>query len=521
MSESPIRLRLEGIAKAYANPVLRNVSLELRAGEVHALLGENGAGKSTLGKIVCGHVQADSGQLWLDGQPFLPRNKTHAESLGLRMVRQELGIVGTLSVAENIFLADLQQHTRWRLLNRRSLHQQARKYLELVGLADVDPTCPAGTLGIGQQQAIEIAAALTKPCRLLVLDEPTASLSANEVDRLFERIATLSREGTTVVYVSHRLEEIRRICDRLSILRDGELIHTGDSMAIEPSEAVRLMIGRSLGALVHTESSNSTPTAGLSVQGLETGFVRNVSFTANQGEILGFAGLVGAGRTETLRAVFGADARQAGEIFIGENKRPAKINNTTDAAAAGMTFLSEDRKEQGLLLPQSIASNMALGPLSAWVGAARSLGLWRWVKKGLGQTETNAMAKQLGVRCSDLSQPVVQLSGGNQQKVLIGRALLLNPAILIFDEPTRGIDVGARLEIYTQMRALAAQGRTLLVASSDIHELMAICDHIAVMSRGELTKVFARNEFHETAILAAALAPPLATNILPLKDQTL
>jgi ribose transport system ATP-binding protein len=521
MSESPIRLRLEGIAKAYAAPVLRNISLELRAGEVHALLGENGAGKSTLGKIVCGHVQADAGRLWLDNHPFIPRDKSHAESLGLRMVRQELGIVGTLSVAENIFLADLKQHTRWRILNRRDLHQQARKYLELVGLSEVDPAWPAGSLGIGQQQAIEIAAALTKPCKLLVLDEPTASLSSNEVDKLFERIAVLSREGTTVVYVSHRLEEIRRVCDRLSILRDGELIHTGDAMATEPQEAVRLMIGRPLGALALTERKNPTGRTGLRVQGLNAGFVRNVSFTANQGEILGFAGLVGAGRTETLRALFGADPRQAGEIFVGENELPAKINNTTDAAAAGLAFLSEDRKEQGLLLPQSVANNMALGPLSTWVGAARASGLWRWVGKSLGQAETSSMANQLGVRCSDLSQPVVQLSGGNQQKVLIGRALLLNPAILIFDEPTRGIDVGARLEIYTQMRSLAAQGKTLLVASSDIHELMAIGDHIAVMSRGELTKTFARKDFDETLILAAALAPPAAIDSPPLKDQTL
>jgi ribose transport system ATP-binding protein len=341
------------------------------------------------------------------------------------------------------------------------------------------------------------------------------------VDRLFERIAVLSREGTTVVYVSHRLEEIRRICNRLSILRDGELIHTGDAMAIEPQEAVRLMIGRSLGELARTENTNTTPRAGLRVQGLNAGFVRNVSFTANQGEILGFAGLVGAGRTETLRAVFGADPRQAGSIFVGESTRPAKIKNTTDAAAAGMTFLTEDRKEQGLLLPQSVANNMALGPLSAWVGAARASGLWRWVGKSLGQTETSSMATQLGVRCSDLSQPVVQLSGGNQQKVLIGRALLLNPAILIFDEPTRGIDVGARLEIYTQLRALAAQGKTLLVASSDIHELMALCDHIAVMSRGELTQTFARKDFDETLILAAALAPPVAMDSQPFKDQTL
>ncbi|MDX2019188.1 MAG: sugar ABC transporter ATP-binding protein [Deltaproteobacteria bacterium] len=505
MSDTPL-LRLENIAKAYAAPVLKDVNLSLRAGEVHALLGENGAGKSTLGKIMCGVVRPDAGQLFLQGQPFAPTSKATAEALGLRMVKQELSIIGTLSVAENVFLPSLRAHKRWGLLSPKALAKSARPFLASVGLQDVDPEQPAGSLGVGQQQAIEIASALTTPCRLLVLDEPTASLSAHETEKLFERIGALRREGTTVVYVSHRLEEIKRISDRLSVLRDGQLVHTGPAAELDTREAIRLMIGRPLGTLSARVNPDVPREAGLQVQALTTAAVTDVAFTAYKGEIFGFAGQIGAGRTETLRAIFGADPRRTGKIVAGAQKLSA--SNTTQTTNAGLVYLTEDRKGQGLLLSAGVADNMTLGLLpKPFRPFPWSLLSWMsWAKTDLSACA--AMVQRLTLRCSDLAQPVKQLSGGNQQKVLIARALLAKPEVLMFDEPTRGIDVGARLEIYEQLRALAKQQKTVIVASSDIHELMAICDRIAVMSRGRLVRVLERADFDETTILAAALAAP-------------
>jgi ribose transport system ATP-binding protein len=499
---SELRLETLGLAKAYAAPVLRDVSFALRAGEVHALVGENGAGKSTLCRIVAGLATADAGSMRLDGRAYAPRDKRAAEVAGVRMVRQELGVLPTLTVAENIFLADLP--SRAGIVDRRRLRADARRLMDVVGLTDVEPDALAGGLGVGQQQAIEIAAALTRPCRVLILDEPTAALSARETELLFAQIRRLRSEGAAIVYISHRLEELPVVADRVTVLRDGVMVTTRDVRDVSRDELVQLMVGRELAAADESDAAAASarlvnaPVA-LRVSGLRAGSaVRDVSFEARRGEILGVAGLVGSGRTEALRALFGADRRDAGAIELDGQR--VEIRRPEDAVRLGLAFVTEDRKAEGLLLPLSIRANLALGTLRAH--AAR-FGIVRTTAE---RGEAERLARALAVRSAGVEQPVVELSGGNQQKVAIGRWLARDPRVLLFDEPTRGIDVGARREIYRLMRELATNGKTLVVVSSDLPELLELADRIVVLSLGHVAASYERAAFSQEAIMDAALS---------------
>ncbi len=508
-SAAPL-LTVTGLCKSYAAPVLADVSFDLRRGEVHALVGENGAGKTTLSRIIAGLTRPDAGSLTLSGQPYLPRGKAEAERHGVRMVMQELNLIGHLTVAESIFLERLPHRLGW--IHYRRLNAAAREILETVGLGDLDPTRAVKTLGVGQQQLVAIAAGLSRRCDVLILDEPTAALTDPEVERLFAQIHKLRATGTGVLYISHRLEEIQRLADRLSVLRDGRMIatramrrpdsETGRAPAplVSLDEIVRLMVGRELGQAIRHEPNPPGPVA-LRVRGLRSGSaVRDVSFEARQGEILGFAGLMGSGRTETMRAIFGADRCAAGDIFLHGSAEPARLASPRDAVRHGLALLTENRKEQGLFLPLPIRANITLMALRRF---SRRGG---WVRDTLERREAGRWLQTLAIRCRSTEQRVAELSGGNQQKVVLARWLLRDCDILIFDEPTRGIDVGAKFEIYQLLQRLAGQGKAVILVSSDLKELLALCDRIAVMSAGRLTATFRRGDWTQAKTRGAALS---------------
>ncbi|WP_061126496.1 sugar ABC transporter ATP-binding protein [Caballeronia catudaia] len=494
-------LTVTGIGKTYVEPVLADVSLELAPGQVLALTGENGAGKSTLSKIIGGLTDPTTGTMTLAGQPYAPKSRSDAEALGVRMVMQELNLLPTLSVAENLFLNRLpSKGLGW--IDRKRLAQDARHAMAQVGLDAIDPETLVGGLGIGHQQMVEIARNLIGDCRVLILDEPTAMLTAREVDLLFEQVERLKARGVALVYISHRLEELRRIAERAAVLRDGRLVHVGPMDELTSDRLVTLMVGREIGERIDLGERKIGGVA-LKVEGMSRlPAVRDVSFEVRAGEIFGVSGLIGAGRTELVRLIYGADRADAGSVSvarIGEALRRVNVQSPSDAVDEGIALITEDRKGEGLLLSLPIAANVSLGNLNA---VARHGVVDARREAALAQRQIDAMR----IRTSGPAQAVSELSGGNQQKVVIGRWLARDCAVLLFDEPTRGIDVGAKFDIYGLMGALAREGRALVVVSSDLRELMLICDRIGVMSAGRMTGVFERASWTQDALLAAAFS---------------
>ncbi|MEX0323260.1 MAG: sugar ABC transporter ATP-binding protein [Puniceicoccaceae bacterium] len=489
---------LSGIGKKYPGvQALSDAHLELHAGEVHALVGENGAGKSTLSRIISGLEKPDGGSMRFKGSPYEPDGKRNAEELGIRMVMQELNLVPTLSVAENIFLNRLP--SRAGLINRKELRLASRKVIEQVGLKGIDPGTPVADLGIGQQQMVEIAAGMSQHCELLILDEPTAALTDSERELLFKQIQKLKTEGVCIIYISHRMEEIKRISDRITVLRDGIVRGTLETSSTDIADVISLMVGREMETAFNSQSRQTSEPA-LRAEGICRGKkVRDVSFELYKGEILGFAGMMGSGRTELMRLLFGADKMESGKIYLDDSEQPSNIHSPSDAVKAGIALLTEDRKEQGLLLPQSISVNTSLARMS-------SVSRMGWINPTKEQSIAEDYAASLSIKCHSVSQSVKTLSGGNQQKVVMAKWLHRDPSILIFDEPTRGIDVGAKFEIYNLLSDLAAQGRGIILVSSDMLELLAVCDRIAVMSNGSLAGVFKRGEWSDDLIMEAALS---------------
>jgi len=540
-----------GISKSFPGvQALSAVDFDLREGEVHALVGENGAGKSTLTHIIAGVETADCGRMQLYpvrkeaplrcsngvypvrnkpnserteasrgtsngvyGQRYQPEGRADAEAHGIRMVMQELHLVANLSVAENIFIEKLPN--RFGFIDYDKLNRTAREIMQQVGLEDIDPGVPVRFLGIGQQQMVEIAAGLSRRCRILALDEPTASLTEREIELLFAQIKKLKAEGVGIIYISHRIEEVVRIADRVTVLRDGKVISTGQASQLSVSDIIRMMVGRDLEheqlrragkARPMEAAAGSAPSSGgagqiaLRVVGLTRGRkVRDVSFEVRRGEILGVAGLMGSGRTETMRALFGADCPDSGEIYLYGASEPAKIRTPHDAVRNGIAFLTEDRKQQGLFLPLPVRMNISLTRL-------RDVSRLGWINTSKERSVAGRYVDTLAVRCSSAEQNVRELSGGNQQKVVIAKWLYRNCDILIFDEPTRGIDVGAKFEIYHMLADLAEKGKAIIFVSSDLKELMAICDRIAVMSAGRLINIFNKEQWSEEKIMSAAFS---------------
>jgi len=496
-------LKASGINKSFPGvQALSDVDFDLREGEVHALVGENGAGKSTLARIIAGVETADSGRMSLDGQPYRPSGRANAEADGVRVVMQELHLVANLTVAENIFIEKLP--SRFGFVDYEKLNRAAREIMKKVGLGAVEPWVAVRHLGVGQQQMVEIAAGLSRHCRILVLDEPTASLTDNEIELLFTQIKKLKNGGVGIIYISHRIEEVIHIADRVTVLRDGKVIATRSTSELGLNDIIRMMVGRDLEHEQLRHAGEAGEVA-LSVVGLTLGDkVKDVTFEVRRGEIFGFAGLMGSGRTETMRAVFGADRADSGKIYLGGGREPVKIRKPRDAVRNGIALLTEDRKEQGLLLRLAVRANISLVRLC-------DVSRFGWINTSRERSVAGEYVDALSVRCSSTEQTVGELSGGNQQKVVIAKWLYRDSAVLIFDEPTRGIDVGAKFEIYRMLAELAEKGKAVIVISSDLKELMAICDRIAVMSAGRLVATFGRDEWSEEKIMAAAFSEYVTT----------
>ena len=489
------RLRMLGVRKSFgATQALRNVTLEVGPAEVHALIGENGAGKSTLMKILSGAYEPDAGRIELDGEPFVPRDPLHARRSGVAMIYQELNLAPHLSVEENILLGEEPHRFGW--LDRTRRRSLAGDALDELHHGNIPLDCPIYQLTIAEQQIVEIARALLGSPKVIIMDEPTSSLTQVDTENLFGVIERLRERGVSVVYISHFLEECQRVASRYTVLRDGETV--GASLMGESSvpEILRLMVGREI-AEVYPRVPHCLGEPVLQLRGLAgCSKPRSVSLTLRAGEILGIAGLIGTGRTEALRACFGLDPVESGSIFVRqeENTRsspPARL-------AQGIGLLSENRKEEGLMLGRSLADNLTLTRF----GLVTTLGF-------IGQRSQHRCAKEwmdrLDVRARSPSQPINELSGGNQQKIAVGRLLHHDAKILLLDEPTRGIDVGSKVQIYRLMGELAAQGRAILFVSSYLPELLGVCDSIGVMCRGVLSAVRPAGEWTEHSIIAAAI----------------
>lgn len=493
-------LCIKNIVKKFPGvTALNDVSLDIERGSVHALLGENGAGKSTLVKIICGMYRQDAGEIFYDGKLFAPQTPHDAIEAGIRVVYQELNLLSYLSVAENIFFDRLPRKNGF-LVDFEKLYSDTERVLKLVGL-DISPKTPIELLGVAQMQLVEIAKALSSECRVLVLDEPTATLSPRDTSKLFEIIKNLKSHGLTVIYISHHLKEIYEICDTLTVLRNGEVVGSSRVGDIKIPQIVSMMVGRTMESeypfFGDVAGDDANPAQNmLEVRGLRfAGNPHEVSFCVKRGELLGVSGLVGSKRTETVRAIFGADPVLSGEVFV--NGRRAEIKSPQDAVRAGLSLLTEDRKNQGLVLDMPLSSNTTLAALDAVSHA----GLLDDARE---RELTENLVNDLSIKTPSVKQFVRNLSGGNQQKVVIAKWLLRDSQVLIFDEPTRGIDVGAKYEIYLLLWKLLEMGKGILLVSSDLNELMGICHRIIVFSNGRITGDIARENFRQEKILECA-----------------
>ena len=498
------RLLMQGIQKRFgATVALAEVDLEVDAGEVCALVGENGAGKSTLMKVLSGVHRPDAGQMLLEGEPYEPRNPLEGRREGVAMIYQELSLALHLSVAENILLGV--EPRIGPFVHRRELKSRAQRALERVGL-EVDPDTPVALLSIGERQRVEIARAVALGFRVLVLDEPTSSLGQQEISRLFQLIKDLKASGHAVIYISHFLEEVMEVADRFCVLRDGTSVAKGAISDTHPDALAEAMVGRSVTDL-YPRSERPQGEMLLKVQGLRgEKSPRHVDLTVKRGEIVGIAGLVGAGRTESLRTIFGLDPTVDGEIELHLQDPSSGAAQVIRGAylphqrwAQGIGLVSEDRKEEGLALNLSVSNNLTLSHLESLNG-----GSGPWVRPKLEEETSRHWIDRLGIRCQDPSQPVVSLSGGNQQKVALARLLHHDVDLLLLDEPTRGIDVGSKAQIYALLDRLACEGKSIVMVSSYLPELLGVCDRIAVMSRGEMNDAQPASELDEHQIMLMA-----------------
>jgi ribose transport system ATP-binding protein len=491
--DDPI-LELQGITKRFPGVLaLDRVDLRVRRGEVHVLVGQNGAGKSTLVKLLCGHFAPDEGLLRLEGRPYAPRSTQDALAAGLRVVYQEFNLLPFLSVAENVFFQRLPR--RAGLVDFRRLEAETAALLHEVGL-EVSPLAKVETLGVAQMQLLELAKALSTRSQVLILDEPTATLTPPEIRRLFEIIARLKARGVTVLYISHRLQEVFEVGDRITVLRNGRVVETLEARGASVPQIVRLMVGREMGSEYPFHPEVAQGAELLRVEGLRPRGARHAaSFSVRRGELVGLAGLVGSGRTEAMRALFGADPRDGGRIF--RDGQEVTIRRPRDAVRHGICLLTEDRKAQGLILDLSVAANVTLTDL-ARVSRAGLL------RPAAERAAAQALVEELDIRTPSVDQEVGHLSGGNQQKVVLAKWLFRQAELLICDEPTRGIDVGARFEIYELLWRLAAAGKGILLVSSDLPELMGLCHRLLVFSNGRITGELTRAEFGQERILALA-----------------
>ncbi len=495
------RLSIQNLNKSYSAPVLTDVSLTVERGEIHAIVGENGAGKTTLGGILAGFTTRDSGRIMLDGVDYRPANPKQAYFAGISCATQELSLIDTLSVAENIAIRNLPRS--YSLITKRELLRRAESLLRTVGLAGLDADAQLATLGLAERQLVELAKSLAMDCKALILDEPTAALTSEQAAHVHEIIAQLAQSGVSVIYISHRLKDVLEVSDTVTILRDGRVVTSAPADTLSVARLVQYMSGN-----LRPDHEHRLPVTGrtaipaLDVHQITTKELPDeISLRCDTGEIIGIAGLSGSGRSELLNALFGLSPLTGGHISRYAATEAINIDNPGTAKRAGMAYLGEDRQSMGLYSGHSVLMNM-MTP-----GRSRRFALLK------EKTEANAgaeLVKTLGIKCNGLDQDIDQLSGGNQQKILIARWLHCKADIFLLDEPTRGIDVGARNMIYHLLSSLRNARKTILIASSEIEELMALSDRILVMSNRKLVREFAAGDWSEAGILAACFSEYLA-----------
>ena len=490
-------LKMTGINKSFSGvKALRGAALELRAGEVHALMGENGAGKSTLMKILTGIYDKDSGEVEVFGRKADFANVKESQDAGIAIIHQELNMMKDLTVAQNIFIG--REYEKFGIfIDDRKMEKEAKKLLDYVGVK-ISPSVRLGNLTVGKQQMVEIAKAISFNSKLLILDEPTAALTSVEVDELFRIMNELKTKGIGMIYISHRMDEIKRISDRVTVMRDGEYIGTVNTDETEDAEIVRMMVGRVIYGTKKEKSmcpENAKPV--LEVENLNVGnSVKNVSFTLKKGEILGFSGLRGAGRTEVARAIFGADKKDGGTIKI--NGEEVDINSPEKAVSHGIAYISEDRKRFGLLLDKSVTDNTVLASVQKFIK-------FGFINDNLAEKRAYEVNKKLRTKTSSMLQRLRNLSGGNQQKVVVARWLIKDADIFIFDEPTRGIDIGAKSEMYELMEELAKKGKSIIMISSELAEIQRCSDRVVVMCEGKITAIIPIEDASQENIMKYAM----------------
>ena len=478
---------------------VKDVSVRVGAGEILGLIGQNGAGKSTLMNLVGGVVQPDSGEMIYQGQPYAPRSPADANAARIAFIHQELNLFTNLTIAENIFIEGFPTRGRgpFQFIDRATVRHSTREVLDAVGL-DLSPDMQIDRLSPGERQLVEIAKALYLDAALIILDEPTTSLTTRETEKLFDIMRRLRNQGKALIYISHILPDVLNIADSIAIMRDGELVTQEPAASFDVSRMISLMVGRSIEQLYPARTSKPGRDVLLELRGISAaGIVENVNLALRQGEVLGVFGLMGSGRTELARMIFGLDTFERGEIVV--NGTPLVRTTARRSISSRMAFVTENRREEGLLMNINIADNIALVALPQF---ARVLSL---INQGEMVDSATSAANALQLKSGNIViQPAKSLSGGNQQKVVIAKWLLSQPTIFIMDEPTRGIDVGAKYEIYSIIDQLAASGSGVLFISSELEELMGMCDRIVVMSRGEIFGEFTREQFNEKDILQAA-----------------
>lgn len=490
-------LQMSHITKRFPGVLaLSNVDFALRKGEVHALLGENGAGKSTLMKILSGVYQPDEGNIIFEDQAVSFANPLSAQKAGITIIHQEFNLFPELTVEDNIFIGrEFCKNNRWRL-DEKQQRQAAIDILQKLNL-NIAPDTLVADLTVAQQQMVEIAKAISVNAKILIMDEPTAALTETEIDSLFQVTRLLKEQGTGIVYISHRLEELALIADRATVMRDGQFIATVDYDAVKISDLIAMMVGRDLGNIYPRREPLSQHKPVLEVSRLtRKGVLNNIDFTLHQGEILGFAGLMGAGRTELARAIFGADPIDSGTITL--NGKVTVVKDIPDAIKQGISYLTEDRKKEGLALGLSVERNIMLGNYPEYSDRYGNVDSKRC------QQTSQEQVKALRIKTPHLEQAALNLSGGNQQKIIIARWVCKDTDILIFDEPTRGIDVGAKLEIYELMNRLVAKGKSIIMISSELPEVLGMCDRILVMRSGRITGELASDDATQEKIMQYA-----------------
>jgi len=486
-----VLIRMENISKEFPGvKALKNVNFEIKKGEVHALVGENGAGKSTLIKILSGVYSKDSGKIYFDGREIEINSPKEAQQLGISVIHQELNLCLHLTVAQNIFLG--REFVKNGVIDEKKQNEEAKKILEKLNV-NIDPAEYVKNLSVSRQQMVEIAKAISMEAKVIIMDEPTSAISEKETEELFKVIGELKKQGKSIIYISHRLEELNRIVDRVTVLRDGEHIITANFRDLTIDDIIRYMVGRKLEEKYPRVYVNRGKKI-LEVHGLSQGTrLKDISFDLYEGEILGFAGLVGAGRTEVARAIFGADKFDKGEILI--NGKKVEINSPIDAIKNGLAYVPEDRKLTGLALNLSVLANITLATMDNVVNMLSVINSVKERKIG------EKIIRDLKIKTPSLFQRVQNLSGGNQQKVIVGRWLLREPQIYIFDEPTRGIDVGAKIEIYNILNNLKQEGKGIIVISSELPEIMGITDRVVVMCEGRITAILETSKTTQEEIM--------------------